>query len=278
MWRRLFPGLALLLGVIAALALDAFWLEPASLRVAWYPIAIDGANGTALSGLRIAVIADLHGGARYIDEDKIRRVVALTNAAHPGIILLAGDYVFTPVSSPRHMPIETIARLLRPLSAPLGVYAVLGNHDHWDNAPRIAAALEAAHIVVLDNAARVLVTPRGPLPLVGIGDEYSHDAHPEKALAGVPARRRALCFTHSPDVFAALSDTCLLTIAGHTHGGQVWLPLLGRPVIPSRYGQRYAAGLVHEGRRYLFVSTGIGTSIAPVRFFVPPEISVLDVR
>jgi predicted MPP superfamily phosphohydrolase len=173
---------------------------------------------------------------------------------------------------------EAVALLLKPLAAPLGVYAVLGNHDHLSDAPRIAAALRAAGIAVLDNRSRVVVTPRGPLTLVGIGDVYSHNAYPGRALAGV--HPGALCFTHSPDVFPALPPACLLTIAGHTHGGQVALPLFGRPAVAyvSIYGQRYAIGLIRESGRTLFVSSGIGTSVLAVRFRVPPEISLLTLE
>ncbi len=247
-----------------------------------HPIVLEGPGAAALKGLRIAVIADLHGGARFIGEAKIAQVVALANDAHPDLILLAGDYVVTSphgaLKGDRHMPIAAIARLLGGLRAPLGVYAVLGNHDHWDDAPRIAAAFAAVHIEVLENAARAVPTPRGPLYLAGIGDAYTHHDAPARALAALPRGQRALCFTHSPDVFPQLPDACLLTVAGHSHGGQVDLPLLGRLVVPSKYGQRYAAGLVREGGKYLFVSTGIGTSLYPVRFRVPPEVSVLDLQ
>jgi predicted MPP superfamily phosphohydrolase len=90
----------------------------------------------------------------------------------------------------------------------------------------------------------------------------------------------ALCFTHSPDIFPRLLDTCALTIAGHTHGGQVWLPLLGRPAMfeASRYGQKYALGTIREGGKTLFVTSGIGTSWLPLRFMVPPEISLLTLQ
>ncbi|MEJ0043789.1 MAG: metallophosphoesterase [Rhizomicrobium sp.] len=97
-----------------------------------------------------------------MDEAKIRRVVALTNAARPDLVLLAGDYVVTGVHGGGHMPIDTIARLLAPLRAPLGVYAVLGNHDQWAGGADIAAAFAAVHIAVLENAARALPAPRGP--------------------------------------------------------------------------------------------------------------------
>ena len=97
-------------------------------------------------------------------------------------------------------------------------------------------------------------------------------------LSGVPRGAAAICFTHSPDIFPRLPGTCAVTLAGHSHGGQVRLPLLGRPILPLRTGQRYAAGLVREGGKTLFVSTGIGTSGLPVRLGVPPEISLLSLR
>jgi len=266
--------LAFLAGLGLALGLDAFWIEPASLTLNRYAVALPYAP--PLNGLRIAVIADLHAGARFIDEAKIRRVVALANGAKPDLILLLGDYTGARPGSPRYRTPEAIAQLLKPLAAPLGVYAVLGNHDHWEDAARFAAAFRAAGIAVLDNQSRVITTPRGPLTLVGIDDVITHHADPDKALAGV--RPGALCFTHSPDIFPALPRTCLFTVAGHTHGGQVDLPLVGRLIVPSKYGQRYAAGLIREDGKTLFVSTGIGTSVLAVRFAVPPEVSLLEIQ
>ena len=131
---------------------------------------------------------------------------------------------------------------------------------------------------MLENAAVTISAPRGPLHLAGIGDFWTQSSDPARALAGIPKNAAAICFTHSPDVFPLLPKTCALTVAGHTHGGQVRLPFVGRLVVPSRYGQRYAAGYVREGGKSLFVSTGIGTSIFPVRFGVPPEISLLTLQ
>src|SRR5262249_45517104 len=145
-------------------------------------------------------------------------------------------------------------------------------------AARVAAVLRKSGIDVLENASTTLSFRGRPIYLVGIGDFYSQGSDPDRALKEVPSGKAALCFTHSPDVFPELPKTCLLTVAAHPHGGQVWLPLAGRLIVPSRYGQRYAAGLVHEDDKYLFVTTGIGTSILAVRFFVPPEISILMVH
>src|SRR5207253_2925325 len=120
--------------------------------------------------------------------------------------------------------------------------------------------------------------PRDQITLVGIGDRISHGANPDMALKGVAAP--ALCFTHSPDIFPRLPPTCVLTIAGHTHGGQVVLPLLGRPALyaASRYGQSYGRGVIHEEGKTMFVTTGIGTSWLPLRFGVPPEVSLLTLE
>ncbi len=268
--------LAALVLLGAALALYGLWLEPSSLRLVRHDIPAPA----PLKGLKIAVIADLHGGSPYIDEDKIDQVVALTNAARPDLVLLTGDYV-TSVARKfggRHMSVESIAAHLAALRAPLGIHGVIGNHDRWENADRVASALRNAGIGMLENAHVAIPSPHGDLYLVGIGDHYTRASNSSLALSGLPPGAAAICFTHSPDVFPDLPQTCALTIAGHTHGGQVRLPLLGRPVVPSRYGQHYAAGYIREGQKDLFVSTGIGTSIFPVRLGVPPETSLLTLQ
>jgi uncharacterized protein len=263
--------------VAAAPALYAFWIEPSGIRVVWHSVVLDRPDARDVAPLRIAVIGDLHAGAPYIDDDKMRRIVTLTNAAKPDIVLLTGDYVVQRVLGGRHIEIEQIAPILAGLHAPLGVFAVLGNHDRWENAGHIAAVLQSAGIRVLDNKSIAVTHGKSTLYLAGIGDRFSDADNQFLALREVPSWKSALCFTHSPDVFPELSRTCLLTVAAHTHGGQVWLPFVGRMIVPSKFGQRYAAGLFYENGKYLFVTTGIGTSILPVRFGVPPEVSILEV-
>ncbi|HEY4274282.1 MAG TPA: hypothetical protein VGM68_02275, partial [Rhizomicrobium sp.] len=191
-----------------------------------------------------------------------------------------GDYVIQDVKGGRPMAAQTIVAHLKPLHAPLGVYAVLGNHDNWSDGPRISALFRAAGIPDLENQPLALRWIHGDFYLVGIGDFTSGESHPPRAFRQIPADAPALCFTHSPDSLPILPDNCALTLAGHTHGGQVWLPFLGRPAVAksSQYGQRYAIGVVREGRKTMFVSPGIGTSIFPVRLGVPPEISFLTIR
>jgi predicted MPP superfamily phosphohydrolase len=117
---------------------------------------------------------------------------------------------------------------------------------------------------------------RAPLWLGGVSDlwEGVHDV--ARTLRAVPDTVPVLLLTHNPDIFPTVPARVNLTLAGHTHGGQVRIPLYGPPIVPSRYGRRYAAGHVSENGRHLFVTTGTGTSILPVRFLVPPEIVVLE--
>jgi predicted MPP superfamily phosphohydrolase len=111
--------------------------------------------------------------------------------------------------------------------------------------------------------------------LAGISDKMTRHPDAVAALAGVPAEATVLAMTHNPDIFPGIPGRVALTVAGHTHGGQVRLPLLGALVVPSQYGERYAAGHVVEDGRHLFVTTGVGTSIYALRLGVPPEIVVL---
>jgi len=253
-----------------------FAIEPATLRNEDYEIAPpDWPEGC--DGLRVAVLSDLHVGSPWNGLDKLDRIVALTQHADPDLILLGGDYV-RGVRAGRFVPPNEIAAVLRQLSAPLGVWAVLGNHDWWFGAPSVRAAFDAVGIPILeDNATRI---SRGACSfwLAGISDlwESRHDI--AGTLAQITDSAPVLAFTHNPDLFPDIPARISLTIAGHTHGGQVYIPFWGRPVVPSRYGERYAIGHVVEGGRHLFVSPGLGTSIIPVRFLVPPEVSLLTLR
>ncbi|MFO1320934.1 MAG: metallophosphoesterase [Burkholderiales bacterium] len=273
------PVSAVFLSTCLALALWGFAIEPARLVQKEYSLTLT-AWSERCNGLRVAILTDLHVGSPFNTLERLTNIVATVQAARPDLILLAGDYVIHGVVGGRFVAPEAIAGRLAGLSAPAGVYAVLGNHDWWFNAARVRRALESVGIPVLEDAAVDIRTGSCAARLVGIGDfwEGRHDVR--AALAAVPAddEQPLIAFTHNPDVFPGIPARVTLTIAGHTHGGQVYLPLVGRLVVPSRYGERYAIGHVVEDGRHLFVSAGTGTSILPVRFLVPPEISILTLR
>jgi len=196
-------------------------------------------------------------------------------ASDSAAVLMAGDYVILKVFLGTYVNPEVIAAHLRPLTARKPVYAVLGNHDWWKDGNRVRRALESAGVVVLQNQATP-VTLRGcRFWLVGIGDLW--EGHPDMRAAFAPVRddgAPVVALTHNPQLFPDLPARTSLLVAGHTHGGQVNL-LPGRP---SRRGEEYLAGPIYERGQVLFVTSGIGTSIAPFRFRVPPEISRLTLR
>ena len=164
------------IAAVAGLGLWAFWLEPASLRVVEHRLEAD-AWPRPIAGLRIAVLADLHVGSAWNGLDKLHRIVAETNAARPDLVLLVGDYVIRDVLGGTFVPPTEIAPVLEGLDAPIGVFAVLGNHDWYYGAPRSAGALHAAGIRTLDDDALAIDGPRGRFWLVGVSDfwEGPHD-------------------------------------------------------------------------------------------------------
>ena len=264
----------LIVVVTLALGLWAFWFEPASLRRVSHSIELSNWP-TECDGLKIAVLADLHVGSPYNGIDKLQQIIELTQKSKPDIVLLAGDYVIHGVLGGQFVAPEDAAQIISQLSAPAGVYAVLGNHDWWLNPTRVKKALQSHSIPVLEDRAISMRYAQCHFWLVGVSDYWEGPHDLKKALQEVPAGAATVLFTHNPDLFPELPNGINLMIAGHTHGGQVYLPGIGRPVVPSRFGERYAIGHIKEQGRDLFVSPGTGTSIMPVRFLVPPEVSVL---
>ena len=230
--------------------------------------------------LKIAVIADPHAAEPHMAAGRIEEIVAATNALSPDLVVLLGDYEANHRFVTRAVPSQLWAKLWAECRAPLGVRAILGNHDWWFHLPRIRAGLASAGIPVMENDAIRLVHRGRPFWLLGLGDQIAHIRGPGQfegvddlpgTLAKVTDDAPVLLLAHEPDIFVEVPERVSLTLAGHTHGGQV--RLFGfSPVVPSRYGNRFAYGYVTENGRHMIVSGGLGCSIAPVRFGVPPEI------
>jgi uncharacterized protein len=238
----------------------------------------------ALDGLRLVQLTDIHHGT-WLALDYVRQVVDAANALRPDVVLLTGDYVH---QSPAYIgPVTGELARLRPA---VGCVAVLGNHDWWEDADRTRRRLEEAGIPVIDNARRVLTPDRrlvegtdAGLALAGVGDLWMDRQDYRAALAGLPEAMPRLLLSHNPDVaeerdFVRSGLRVDLMVSGHTHGGQVYIPGLGTPIVPSHYGQKYAGGLVQGPACPVFVSRGLGVSSLPVRLGVPPELAVLELR
>lgn len=301
----MFTRRTLLKGVIAlglsgfGVAGYAFAIGPWGHRVKRYrPQLPNWPNGTKL---RVALIADVHACEPWMGVDRVNGIVADTNALEPDLILLLGDYMAHHRFVRRVIPAADWAGALALLKAPLGVHAILGNHDWWDDPEaqiarkgpiRARRALEAAGIPVYENDARRLTTRDGkPFWLAGLGDQFAFqrgrggrklrvrssrgvDDLP-KTMAKITDNAPVLLMMHEPDAFTRVSERVGLTVAGHTHGGQISIAGF-TPVVPSRYGSRFAYGHIVEEGRHLIVSGGLGCSMAPIRLGVPPEIVLVE--
>ena len=280
-------ALAVVSVVLLCLAVWAFWWEPASTVVRRVSLAVPGWRAEH-GGLKVALLTDLHVGAPHMSLGRLREVVGRVNGESPDLVIITGDFVIGGpadeggdrggVLGGKVVEPEPIAAELQQLRAPHGVYAVLGNHDWWYNGERVTRALRGAGLKVLENESVRIERGGRAFWLAGVADLWTRRPDIEGALRQVGPDDPVILFTHNPDIFPQVPARISLTLAGHTHGGQVNLPLLGRPVVPSQFGQRYAFGHVVEGGRHLYVSGGVGTSIIPVRFRVPPEIVILQLE
>ena len=280
---RLTIVLLALLVAAAYLGRQAFVIEPDSLIVVEYAIDLP-AWPASLDGFRIAAVGDLHGGAPFIDERKLEEVARRITDARPDLIVWLGDYVIHGVLGGEFMPPERSAKILSRAQARYGQVAIIGNHDHWLDTARVERAFAAAGIPFLRSSSREIVVKDRRLCLYGLDDfelvpNYWATFNAVQAeWKRLPADEPLIVLSHSPDIFPWIPSRATLTLASHTHGGQVRLPFVGSLIVPSSFGQRFARGPIVEGGRHLFVNTGIGTSIIPVRWGVPPEISILTLR
>jgi uncharacterized protein len=265
--------------VVAAglIAVEAAWREPRRLVVR-RPVLRLERWPAPLDGLRVAIVADLHAGAPHAGLRRVEQVVARVNAERPDLVALLGDFVDPHVLFGRRLAPEAVARRLGRLRAPLGRVAVLGNHDWRGDGERLRGALRDAGITVLEDEAVALGDGPGAPWVVGLADLRFRRPDARAAFAGVPPEAPVLALAHDPDLFPLLPERAALVLAGHTHGGQVSLPVVRGLVIPSWWGDRYAHGHVVEGGRHLYVSAGVGTSGVPVRLLAPPEVVILELR
>jgi predicted MPP superfamily phosphohydrolase len=277
--RRVLAGAAGLIGAAAATSAYAAAVEPQSLVVTRYaPTPRNWPTGRRLS---ITVIADLHAGGPDMQLPHIRRIVDTAIALKSDLVVLLGDYIARYRFAIERMPEAVWASELARITAPLGVWAILGNHDWWYDHAGVRRALDGAGIPVLENRAVMLGPESERFWLAGIGDQLAHRIGPHRfrgvddlpgTLAQVTTDDPVVLLAHEPDIFPRVPSRVALTFAGHTHGGQIRLPLVWPAFVPSRYGARYAYGHVVENDRHLIVSGGLGTSIIPARLGVPPEI------
>jgi uncharacterized protein len=227
--------------------------------------------------LRIAYLSDFHAGSHADDVARLGVIVAQAATFRPDLVLHGGDFVNMQTLGGGRIPPRIVAQILARLDAPLGRFAVLGNHDYTYGAEEVAGALTSHGIRVLSDAGERLKFEGHAIDLVGLPDKGDRRPQGRSLLAGLAPDQPAIVLAHDPAWFARVPSGPYLALAGHTHGGQVRLPLLGVLLNFSRAPLRWSYGHIVEDGRNLYVTSGLGTSGVPLRIGVPPEFVVIDV-
>jgi predicted MPP superfamily phosphohydrolase len=231
--------------------------------------------------LTITVIADLHAGGPNMGLRRIEEVVTVANQLQSDVIVLLGDYFATHRFVTEVVTPAAWSSALAQLKAPLGVWAILGNHDWWYDLAGTRKALAAVGIPVLENDAHLMGEAPHRFWLAGLGDQLAYPRGHGRfdgvddlpgTLARIDSDDPVILLVHETDIFTEIPERVALTLAGHTHGGQIRVPFFWPRFVPSMYGTRFAYGHVVEQGRHLVVSGGLGTSWVPARLGVPPEI------
>ncbi|MGD9589657.1 MAG: metallophosphoesterase [Pyrinomonadaceae bacterium] len=278
---------------VAAVCLAyAYFIEPSRLVVNQYEMRVKGWN-QAFDGFRVALISDIHGGSNGVTAEYLRGLVEKVNDTDADAVFLLGDYISRDPSdhSKLRMAPAEVVRSLAGMRGKHGVFVVLGNHDEAYAADELVREFERIGYRVLNGKLAEIESNSGERlriyglldhTRIGIWKNYSGNA--KRDLVPTDGTGDLIVLQHSPDALPAITGELLISpdlkimFAGHTHGGQVWLPILGRPVVPSMFGQKFAAGHVRSDGIDVFVTTGVGTSILPFRFLVTPEVAVVTIR
>ena len=267
--RRQFLKGAIAMGA-AGLVADGVLLEPRHVVVERKTIAINDLPD-AFDGFRICQITDVHHGP-FTGLGFIEKVVEKVNSLNPGLVVLTGDYVD---HSSKYI-VPAVSALCR-LKSSNGVLAVLGNHDHWMDANLTQEVFNRYNVPVITNSHKLIEIKDKAICVAGVGDLMEDSQDLKAAFYGVPADIPRILLSHNPDYAESMPATerVDLVLAGHTHGGQVRMLFSIAPITMSRYGQKYAGGLVRSASGQVYVSRGIGVVGLPVRFNCPPEITII---
>jgi len=272
--RRTLQAGALLTGAFGATAAYGFW-EASRIRISRTDVSVPNLPEPFV-GKTIAVLADMHHGP-FVSIAFIREAVEIANSLSPDLFALVGDFAHRGGKTADELPLCLEA--MSALRAPLGVYAVAGNHDMQNQGQVYRECIARTPLVDLTNTNRRVSHDGADLWLAGVDDLWWGQPNLKQSLRGLPDGAAAVLLSHNPDFAERSPDPRIgLILSGHTHGGQIYLPVAGSPWIPSNYGDKYLGGLVRGPASQVFVSRGIGEAGIPLRINVPPEINVLTLQ
>lgn len=260
--------LKIFLIITLLLAGYSYFVEPNKLEVTNYTI-----QDKELEGIKIVFASDFH--IKPYGQKRLEKVVETINAQNPDIVVSAGDFVCGHTEKSTMHP-KLITKGLSKVKSKYGFYTTLGNHDGWYDSFYIEELLEKQNIKVLNNKNVKLQINNKEIYIAGVEDMMTGFPNIEEALKGT--KSPTILLIHTPDIFPNVPNKISLTLAGHTHGGQVRIPIIGPIFTASNYGNKYAIGMIKENDKKLITTKGIGVSILPFRFNCTPEIVVIEFR
>jgi uncharacterized protein len=287
-WLKRF-GLVLLTLVIliALLAAYAYFIEPRRFVIVEETLTVPNWD-PELNGFKVVAISDIHTGSNYAPIDRLRLVVEKANEQNADLIVLLGDYVSESSRGRRRdvpegsdgtdlkIPANEIADALQGFSARYGVYAIIGNHDWYHNEQKVHRELERVGIRVLNNEVARIETGKKAVQLWGIEDLWKNRRVPSEAFDALAEKRNVIAITHNPDSLLSAPPGLSIMFAGHSHGGQINFPIFG-PFAPFN-DPRFMDGYAAVDGKHVYVTSGVGTSVIPLRWRVPPEIAVITLN
>ncbi|HNW89038.1 MAG TPA: metallophosphoesterase [Bacteroidales bacterium] len=269
--RKKFKKYIILLA-LAFLLLGYCTLEPHWVRIK--EISITSSDIPAsFDNKKIIFISDIHHGP-YFSVDRVKMIVQRINELRPDIVVMGGDYCHR-----ERKYIKPVFDELRKFNSEMGIYAVLGNHDHWEDAELTRQMMSRNGINICDNRSYWVKSGKDRIKIGGVGDLWEDIQITDSTTKDVREKDFCILVSHNPDYLEDMNSNLVdLTLSGHTHGGQITLFGLWAPKVPSKYGQKYRYGLKEFGKMKSYITSGIGTITPPVRFFCRPEIVVITLK
>ncbi len=258
-----------LLSLSFLLIIYAAFIEPKLICIKHYNLYLPNFSSKH-NGLKVAIMSDFHIGGLGINEKQLQKFVNKTNKEKPDIIFLLGDFDSLRIYYSKKVKADNIPKILSKLNAKYGVYSVLGNHD-YDSKLLIKPLLKKTKIKVLEDELIAVDINSEKLNIYGLKDFWHYDYNFNLI---DKTQKSVIVLTHNPDTFPLLPKNISLALAGHTHGGQIYLPYIGGVFCSSMYDQRFIKGYIVENNKHLYVTSGIG-NVGPFRFGIPPEIVIL---